>query len=175
VTPENAPAYDRIGVSYSYVRRADPRFEAVIWEALGDAKTVLNIGAGAGGTAAGLADHDGCADRGRQRGAQRFGVVDLGDAIPTLAVLRLTGALELDQMRSAGLLLAQLQSATRHREIGVALSNLSVVLRTKRAADRQRARGVRVACLALNVSPLRAHFPDSAARVGRRQRQTRPT
>jgi len=48
VTPGSAPAYDRIGVSYSYVRRADPRFEAAIWEALGDAQTVLNIGAGAG-------------------------------------------------------------------------------------------------------------------------------
>jgi SAM-dependent methyltransferase len=48
VTAESAPAYDRIGASYSYVRRADPRFEAAIWEALGDAQTVLNIGAGAG-------------------------------------------------------------------------------------------------------------------------------
>jgi SAM-dependent methyltransferase len=44
----NAPAYDRMGLSYSEVRRADPRFEAAIWRALGDAKSVLNIGAGAG-------------------------------------------------------------------------------------------------------------------------------
>jgi SAM-dependent methyltransferase len=43
-----APAYDRMGIDYSEVRRADPRFEAAIWEALGDAKTVLNLGAGAG-------------------------------------------------------------------------------------------------------------------------------
>jgi SAM-dependent methyltransferase len=43
-----APAYDRIGLSYSNVRRADPRFEAAIWGALGDAKHVLNVGAGAG-------------------------------------------------------------------------------------------------------------------------------
>ena len=48
MTTESAPAYDRIGVSYSDVRRADPRFEAAIREALGDAQTVLNIGAGAG-------------------------------------------------------------------------------------------------------------------------------
>ena len=48
MTTESAPAYDRIGLSYSDVRRADPRFEAAIWEALGDAQTVLNIGAGAG-------------------------------------------------------------------------------------------------------------------------------
>jgi ubiquinone/menaquinone biosynthesis C-methylase UbiE len=48
MTPESAPAYDRIGVSYSDIRRADPRFEAAIWKALGDAQTVLNVGAGAG-------------------------------------------------------------------------------------------------------------------------------
>jgi SAM-dependent methyltransferase len=44
----SAPAYDRIGPSYSEIRRADPRFEAAIRRALGDAKRVLNIGAGAG-------------------------------------------------------------------------------------------------------------------------------
>lgn len=44
----NAPAYDRIGLSYSGVRRADPHFEAAIWRALGDARSVLNVGAGAG-------------------------------------------------------------------------------------------------------------------------------
>lgn len=44
----SAPAYDRIGVNYSEVRRADPRLEAAIWRALGDAQSVLNVGAGAG-------------------------------------------------------------------------------------------------------------------------------
>lgn len=43
-----APAYDRMGIDYSQVRRADPRIEAAIREALGDAKSVLNVGAGAG-------------------------------------------------------------------------------------------------------------------------------
>lgn len=43
-----APAYDRMGLDYSRVRRPDPRFEQAIWRALGDAKTVLNVGAGAG-------------------------------------------------------------------------------------------------------------------------------
>lgn len=42
------PAYDRMGIDYSQVRRADPRFEAAIWAALGEARTVLNVGAGAG-------------------------------------------------------------------------------------------------------------------------------
>jgi SAM-dependent methyltransferase len=44
----SSPAYDRIGLSYSHVRRADPRFEAAIWRALGDSRSVLNVGAGAG-------------------------------------------------------------------------------------------------------------------------------
>lgn len=44
----SVPAYDRIGISYSDIRRADPRFEAEIWKALGSARSVLNIGAGAG-------------------------------------------------------------------------------------------------------------------------------
>jgi SAM-dependent methyltransferase len=43
-----APAYNRMGVDYSRVRRAEPRFEAVIWAALGGARRVLNVGAGAG-------------------------------------------------------------------------------------------------------------------------------
>lgn len=43
-----APAYDRLGRHYSDVRRADPRFEAAIWAALGGARTVLNVGAGTG-------------------------------------------------------------------------------------------------------------------------------
>lgn len=42
------PAYDRMGLHYSEVRRADPRFAAAIWAALGDARSVLNVGAGAG-------------------------------------------------------------------------------------------------------------------------------
>jgi SAM-dependent methyltransferase len=44
----SAPAYERLGLSYSEVRRADPRFEKVLWSALGDAHSVLNVGAGAG-------------------------------------------------------------------------------------------------------------------------------
>jgi len=43
-----APAYDRMGLGYADVRRPDPRFEAAISAALGDARSVLNVGAGAG-------------------------------------------------------------------------------------------------------------------------------
>jgi SAM-dependent methyltransferase len=40
--------YDRIGRRYSATRQTDPRLAAVIWDALGDAETVLNVGAGTG-------------------------------------------------------------------------------------------------------------------------------
>ncbi|MGC1852261.1 MAG: methyltransferase domain-containing protein [Solirubrobacterales bacterium] len=42
------PVYDRIGHGYSEHRRADPRIAARIEEALGDARSVLNVGAGTG-------------------------------------------------------------------------------------------------------------------------------
>jgi SAM-dependent methyltransferase len=42
------PLYDTIGRGYSLHRRADPRIAARIHEALGTARTVLNVGAGAG-------------------------------------------------------------------------------------------------------------------------------
>lgn len=41
-------SYDRIGVGYSEVRRPDPRLAALITGALGDARSVVNVGAGAG-------------------------------------------------------------------------------------------------------------------------------
>ena len=40
--------YDTIGVTYSVTRRTDPRLAASIWAALGEARTVLNVGAGTG-------------------------------------------------------------------------------------------------------------------------------
>ena len=40
--------YDRIGRTYTATRRPDPQIATAIWEALGDARTVLNVGAGAG-------------------------------------------------------------------------------------------------------------------------------
>lgn len=41
-------SYDTIGVNYSDLRKPDSRIEMVIGRALGSAKTVLNVGAGAG-------------------------------------------------------------------------------------------------------------------------------
>lgn len=40
--------YDRIGVNYSELRKPDHRIGTMIGKALGSAKTVLNVGAGAG-------------------------------------------------------------------------------------------------------------------------------
>jgi len=40
--------YDTIGATYTVTRRTDPRIAAAIWTALGDARTVMNVGAGTG-------------------------------------------------------------------------------------------------------------------------------
>ena len=40
--------YDRIGLNYSELRKPDPRIASAIEAALGDARTILNVGAGAG-------------------------------------------------------------------------------------------------------------------------------
>jgi SAM-dependent methyltransferase len=40
--------YDRIGATYAVTRRSDPRIERHIAEALGDARSVVNVGAGTG-------------------------------------------------------------------------------------------------------------------------------
>jgi SAM-dependent methyltransferase len=44
----SAPLYDRIGVGYANKRQPDPRWAAQIEHALGDAGTILNVGAGTG-------------------------------------------------------------------------------------------------------------------------------
>lgn len=43
-----APLYDTIGLDYANLRRPDPRIAAMIETALGDARRVLNVGAGTG-------------------------------------------------------------------------------------------------------------------------------
>ena len=40
--------YDRIGTGYVQQRRPDPRLASLIWDALGDADSIVNVGAGAG-------------------------------------------------------------------------------------------------------------------------------
>jgi SAM-dependent methyltransferase len=43
-----APRYDQIGHGYAGTRQEEPRFRALIHAALGDARSVVNVGAGAG-------------------------------------------------------------------------------------------------------------------------------
>lgn len=43
-----ASHYDRIGANYADLRKPDPRIAALVASALGDAGTILNVGAGAG-------------------------------------------------------------------------------------------------------------------------------
>jgi SAM-dependent methyltransferase len=40
--------YDTLGATYTVTRRTEPRIAAQVWAALGDARTVLNVGAGTG-------------------------------------------------------------------------------------------------------------------------------
>jgi hypothetical protein len=42
------PLYDRLGESYATTRRADPRIARLIEAALGDARSIVNVGAGTG-------------------------------------------------------------------------------------------------------------------------------
>lgn len=44
----SAQLYDTIGTTYTVTRRTEPRIAAQVWAALGDARTVLNVGAGTG-------------------------------------------------------------------------------------------------------------------------------
>ena len=44
----SAQLYDTIGATYTVTRRTEPRIAGQVWAALGDARTVLNVGAGTG-------------------------------------------------------------------------------------------------------------------------------
>ena len=44
----SAQLYDTIGATYTLTRRTDPRIAAQAWAAFGDARTVVNVGAGTG-------------------------------------------------------------------------------------------------------------------------------
>ncbi|SCF15162.1 Methyltransferase domain-containing protein [Micromonospora chaiyaphumensis] len=44
----SAQLYDTIGANYTVTRRTEPRIAEQLWAALGDARTVVNVGAGTG-------------------------------------------------------------------------------------------------------------------------------
>ena len=48
VSMSRVQLYDTIGATYTVTRRTEPRIAARIWAALGDARTILNVGAGTG-------------------------------------------------------------------------------------------------------------------------------
>src|SRR5690606_23160724 len=48
VAMSSARLYDSIGTTYTVTRRTEPRIAARIWAALGDARSILNVGAGTG-------------------------------------------------------------------------------------------------------------------------------
>ncbi|PKT73725.1 MerR family transcriptional regulator [Streptomyces populi] len=48
LTMFGAQLYDTIGSAYPATRQTEPRIAARVWDALGDARTVLNVGAGTG-------------------------------------------------------------------------------------------------------------------------------
>ena len=45
---QETPVYEKIGRNYVHTRRADPSWQRRIHAALADARTLLNVGAGAG-------------------------------------------------------------------------------------------------------------------------------
>ena len=102
------------------------------------------------------------AERGLQRRFQRLRVVDRGEPVARLARLVGVHAVVLDQRRAAGLLLAQLQPARVHAEVRVALAEDAAVVRSQADDDGQRALGVRVGRLELDVAARRCHRPDTS-------------
>ena len=84
----SAQLYDSIGATYTVTRRTDPRIAARIWEALGDARTVLNVGAGAGSPAEINLREGDIANMGFARAAGvsvvRAGYIDRGGVIAAL-------------------------------------------------------------------------------------------
>src|SRR5688572_5738036 len=46
--PNMAPLYDEIGRTYTHTRGEDPRLASALRAALGDARSVVNVGAGTG-------------------------------------------------------------------------------------------------------------------------------
>lgn len=106
---------------------------------------------------AALGDDSSYADRGGERHAQRHAVADLDDSVAALSLLWFARALELDQVRTAGLLLAELESAVGDLEIGIALRDRAAVLGPERPAYLKRCGRVRVGRLQLDVSARRLH------------------
>jgi len=104
-----------------------------------------------------LGDNHFHAQRGIQRNEKSSSVLDNDDPVAALALLWFAGALELDQVRTAWLLLAELEPAVRNVEVGVALHDSAMVLGSERPAYLKRRGRARVGRLQLDVSPRWLH------------------
>ncbi len=100
-----------------------------------------------------LGDHNTYPDGGGKRGTEHRSVLDLDDPVAALALLRLACALKLDEVRSARMLFAELQTIVGHFKVSVLLPDLAVILGPKLSAYFKRAAWVGIARLQLNISP----------------------
>ena len=130
---------------------------------------------------AALGDDPAYADRGGERRTQRRAVADLDDPVAALALLWFARALELDQVRTTGLLLAELEPAVGDLEVGIALRDRAAVLGPERPAYLKRRGRVRVAspsARCFSAVPARRSITAYAAWLGCRRRalsqSTRP-
>jgi hypothetical protein len=97
--------------------------------------------------------HDaGRAECGAERLARRRRVGNRRQPVAALASLGRVGLLVGDEVRVAGLLLAELQTAVRRREVGVALHDDAAVLRAQGKRAAKRAPRVGVTRLELDVA-----------------------
>src|SRR6185503_4197632 len=112
---------------------------------------------------------------GVERLADRGRVLDRDDPVSALARVGCVGPLVGDELGAAGVLLAQLEAAVRGGEVRVALAQLAAVLGAERAGALERALGVRVAGLELDVTARRGHVPlqPTSRRHGRPARIAR--
>jgi hypothetical protein len=84
-------------------------------------------------------------------------MTEIDDAVAALALLRFASALELDQVRTARLLLAELEPAAGNIKVGIALRDRTAILGPECPAYLKRCRRVRVGRLQLDVSPWCLH------------------
>lgn len=86
-------------------------------------------------------------------------------SVAALSLLRFASALELDQVRVTGLLLAELEPATRNLEVGIALRDRAAVLGPERTAYLKRRGRVRVGRLQLDVSARSIRLRDGLVKA----------
>jgi hypothetical protein len=87
-----------------------------------------------------------------EHGAQTFGVVDLGDFVPALALLARRLPVVLNELIGARPLLSQLEPPTGGGEVCVALPELASIFDWQLQACRERSRGAGILSLELDIA-----------------------